>query len=236
MELLSFSVEDLIHKIENADSPEEVRRIISSYNDYELKGAVLGRAFEKIYVNEAGFSEVVLLEDLEKIHHSFHTTNGGDWCRSRQSYLGKKYIIIREKKFGRIYSIKCDGPQRINRISQTIRQDIINQIKSKKCVILNISSNIECDHKEGRKDDARLNDLASQSVTDFQPLCKTANDAKRSHCKQCVQTRKRFDAKQLGYKESFIYGDENSNTCVGCYWYDPIEFNKKISENFIKRH
>ena len=234
MELLRVFADELAEKIDNAESQEEVRRIVSTYKKYELKGTVLGHIFEKLFVND-GFSEAVLLTDLEKIHHSFHTTNGGDWCRSRQSYLGKKYIIKRVKKGGRIYSVKCDGPQRNNHINASIRQDIVDQIKSKKCVILNISSNIECDHKEGKKDDSRLNDLSSQKVEDFQPLCKTANDAKRSHCKRCIQTGKRFDAKKLGYKESFIHGDEDSDTCVGCYWYDPKEFNKKISENFIKR-
>lgn len=85
------------------------------------------------------------------------------------------------------------------------------------------------------KDDWRLNDKSYQKLEDFQPLSKTANDAKRQHCKKCIETGKRYDAKKLGYKESYILGTENSKTCVGCYWHDPKKFNEKISENFNKQ-
>lgn len=234
MELLDFEKKELKQKIESCQK-EEIISLIRKYRRVELKGDILGRIFEKLYVNDAGFSKAVLISDLEKIHHSFHTTNGGDWCRSKTSYLGKKYDIVREHLAGRIYSIKCDGPVRENYAKQNIRKDIYDAVISKKCAILNISTNIECDHKEGMKDDSRLNDLSSQRVSDFQPLCKTANDAKRSHCKKCIAKKKRFDAKLLGYKESFIYGDENTRSCVGCYWYDPKEFNKVISEDFVKK-
>lgn len=235
MKLTAEISNEIIKKLEYASTVEEVKSILKEYAKYELKGAHLGRAFEKMYVHEEGFSEEITMEELEKIHHSFHTTNGGDWCRSDQSYLGKKYNIKRKKAGGRIHSIKTDGINKKTRISQSIRGDILRSIVSQRCSILDISTNIECDHKDGMKDDWRLNDLSKQKESDFQPLTKTANDAKRQHCKKCVETRKRYNAKRLGYKESFIYGDENSKTCVGCYWYDPKKFNEKISEDFNKR-
>ena len=49
-------------------------------------------------INESGYSKVALMSDLINIHPSFLTTNGGDWCRSDQSPLGKEYIIVRERK------------------------------------------------------------------------------------------------------------------------------------------
>ena len=88
--------------------------------------------------------------------------------------------------------------------------------------------------KDGMKDDWRLNDKEMQKIEDFQPLSKTANDAKRQHCKKCLETGKRYNAKKLGYSESYTFGNEKSKTCVGCYWYDPIAFNKEISKNFEK--
>ena len=174
------------------------------------------------------------MTELEKYHHSFHTTNGGDWCRSNQSYLGKKYNIIREKRGGSIFSVKIDGFNKQTTINSSIRSYISSSIQKKRCVILDISTNIECDHKDGMKDDWRLNDKSNQSINDFQPLSKAANDAKRQHCKMCKKIGKRYDAKRLGYSHSFIYGNENSKTCVGCYWYDPIAFNEEISKYFIK--
>ena len=85
------------------------------------------------------------------------------------------------------------------------------------------------------KDDWKVGTKETQKLKDFQPLCKTANDAKRSHCKQYKETHKRYDAKQLGYSYSFTRVDENSPVCDGCYWNDPYEFNQEISENFIKK-
>lgn len=224
----------IITEIENAIDKQEVIKILKKYSEYELKGAHLGRAFEKLYIKEEGFSPSIPMEVLEKIHHSFHTTNGGDWCRSDQSYLGKKYNIVREKQKGRIYAIKADGCNKNTKINQSIRSDILKEIQSQRCVILDVSTNIECDHKDGMKDDWRLNDKLNQKSSDFQPLSKAANDAKRGHCKRCVETGERYDAKQLGYKESYIFGTKSSKTCVGCYWYDPKKFNQKISENFEK--
>ena len=60
---------ELEQKIESA-SKVEIIPLISKYKSYELKGGVLGRVFEKLYVNSAGFSAPILISDLEKIHHS----------------------------------------------------------------------------------------------------------------------------------------------------------------------
>ena len=79
-----------------------------------------------------------------------------------------------------------------------------------------------------------MNDLGNQSLKDFQPLSKAANDAKRSHCKICISTGKRYDAKRLGYSVSFTKGDFDTDNCHGCYWYDPVKFNNEVSANFNK--
>ena len=234
MKLTTEIANQIIGKIEAAKDFMEVAEVLKEYSKYELKGAQLGRAFEKMYIQEEGFSPQVTMDELEKYHHSFHTTNGGDWCRSDSSYLGKKYIIERRKENNRIFSVKTDGFNKRRKINQTIRSDILKTVQKQRCVILDISTNIECDHKDGMKDDWRLNNINAQELKDFQPLTKTANDAKRQHCKKCLETGKRYDAKRLGYKESYILGSENSKTCVGCYWYDPKKFNEKISENFTK--
>ena len=72
--------------------------------------------------------------------------------------------------------------------------------------------------------------IENQKLEDFQPMSKPVNNAKRQHCKECRKTNIRFDAKQLGYSISYTHGDKNYHgSCVGCYWYDPLEFNKEIS-------
>ncbi len=234
MELTPKLKRDVEKEIEEASTFEEVVGVLKKYSDYELKGAHLGRAFEKMFIKEEGFSPVIYMEELEQYHHSFHTTNGGDWCRDGQNYLGTKYYIKRDKVKGRIFSVKTDGYRKLTKINQNIRKDILKTVRAQRCVILDVSTNIECDHKDGMKDDWRLNDISSQQLEDFQPLSKAANDAKRQHCKKCIENGERYDAKKLGYKESYIMGNESSKTCVGCYWYDPKKFNQKISESFNK--
>ncbi|MCW1949209.1 MAG: restriction endonuclease, partial [Candidatus Shapirobacteria bacterium] len=93
-------------------------------------------------------------------------------------------------------------------------------------------------HKDGRKDNHRLSILTEQKLTDFQPLSKAANDAKREICKRCKETNKRWRAKNIkGNPFDFYEGDENYSPelgCIGCYQYDPVEYRKvcvrKISE------
>ena len=114
--------------------------------------------------------------------------------------------------------------------SQTIRADIKNYYKSKKCVILG-TSNPEVDYKNGFKNNPRVMTTATQKLEDFQPLSKAANDVKRQFCKECEATRKRYDVRLLGYPISWYENHDGSDTgCEGCFWYNPIEFRKHLVE------
>lgn len=226
-------LENKINECEAGDIASVVS-ILHDYIDFDLTSVTLGKAFEKMYANNRGFSPAIKMKELVKYHHSFQTTNGSTWCRSNQSYLGKKYEIKRTHSNNRIDTVKLDGFNRRRIIRNDIRQDIVDYYKNKPCAILDIKTNLECDHKDGLKDDWRLNNRNEQQLIDFQSLSKTANDAKRSHCKKCKDTGKRYDAKRLGYKVSYLYGDENTRNCDGCYWYDPKKFNEVISNEYIK--
>ena len=90
------------------------------------------------------------------------------------------------------------------------------------------------DHKDGRKDDINVDE--HHDISDFQPMHKNVNVAKRTHCKECINTGIRFDATVLGYSCAQWIGDYvYRGTCVGCYWYSPIEFNQKVSKGYKKR-
>lgn len=177
----------------------------------------LGKLFLQYYpVNKKGFSEVALIDDLEKICSDFKTKNGCQWARSDTSWLGKRFKIERLKKNGRVYSVQLQGFQ--DTIKDRYIPENIRSSMPKKCKVLCIGTNIEIDHKN-----AKYNSIAD-SEDDFQSFNKTVNDAKRQHCKECREKKKRFDAKRLGSRISFIKGDENSDYCEGCYWYDPFQF------------
>jgi hypothetical protein len=209
---------------------------------FNLTPQTLGMLFEmytKVIYDEnnelSGFSREVPITELKNIHHSFESTNGCQWARSDNSYLGQRYIINRPKKSGKVAAIKLDGlnNKSIKR-KRGIRKDIREKLEKESCRILDTHSMIEVDHKDGHYDVLTNQDLQTQKESDFQPLSKAANDAKRQHCIDCIRDGKRYDARKLGYKESFIVGDENTKTCAGCYWYDPRRFNEIISKDFVK--
>ena len=176
----------------------------------------------------------ILLEDLCAINTYFRPTNGNQWARSHEGVIGSKYIIERKTKNGQAYSIQLVGFNDSLKGQRTVRKDIYDEIRKQRCVVLDTSTQIEVDHKNGRYDSEKVSNPETQSLDDFQPLHKSVNDAKRQHCKRCIENHKRYDAKRLGYKEGWIFGAETDLICKGCYWYDPKEFNKTISKDFIK--
>lgn len=160
--------------------------------------------------------------------------NGASWAR-KESALAKKYIIEFDKNVSRgngIDRIRLNGFNNGD-YSQYIRADIKKAIKSRRCVILG-TSNPEVDHKNGMKNEGRVMRNENQCLEDFQPLSKAANDAKRQFCKECRQTGIRYDAKLLGYPVSYYSGvaehGNEENACIGCYWYDPIEFKRHLTD------
>lgn len=163
--------------------------------------------------------------------------NGGSWCRASSS-LAKRFNVETDKTItsgNSIDAVRLNGFKKDETFSQFIRKDIKDYYKSQRCVMLGVSgfsenTVIEVDHKDGRKDDWRVSNPATQSFEDFQPLCKAANDVKRQICKVCRSTNERWDATNIkGNPYPFYKGDSKYTEdlgCVGCYQYDPVEYRK----------
>ena len=155
--------------------------------------------------------------------------NGGAWCRNDGS-LGTKYIIDRRKDGprGSISTVQLLGFNDRPLNTQTpalLRREVT---EGQQCVVLAVSHNMEADHKDGRKDIPRRLQPA-----DYQPMTTATNDAKRTHCDRCQDTKERFDATQSGYSVGWTVGGKTyQGTCVGCYWYDPVAFNAEISKGY----
>lgn len=241
MSSVDKTIQDMIKNSEN-DALDIIQYVKGNCRDKALTPKTLGMIFE-VYAGmnpqeddaSSWFSREISIDELKNIHPAFQSTNGCQWARSDNSYLGKKYIINRGHQGGRVSSIKLDGAndKSIKR-NRGIRQDIIDSISKKRCAILDVGTQIEVDHKDGHYDVLSNQDKSTQKESDFQPLSKAANDAKRSHCGKCIKCGKRYDATALGYSQGFILGDENTKTCQGCYWYDPQYFNKIISKDYKK--
>jgi len=187
--------------------------------------------FENCNVDlDTGYSDIVSLEEL--IQLGLKTDNGGSWCRS-DGAIGKYFNISRPKKHGRINSVQLVGYKQ-NEFSGKIDNQIVKAYQKAKCRILDVVGHyIEIDHKDGRKQDYKLHD--AQTIHDFQPLHKSCNVAKRTHCRVCTDSGVRFDATNLGYSASQHIGPkEYHGSCIGCYWFDPAVFNSIVSKDFKK--
>lgn len=204
---------------------------------YHLSPKILGMIFEKYASPVEGYSRKITIDELLRIHPNFRSTNGNQWARSDSSWLGKKYHIVRDHENGSVHSIKLDGfnNDSINKF-RGIKSEIVKALRNERCCILDIKSSKgnEIDHKNGKYDSLANIDSSTQKLEDFQVLSKAANDAKRQHCKVCKETGKRYDARRKGYSSAYIVGNEDSKTCVGCYWYDPYHFNEVISKQYKK--
>ncbi len=182
--------------------------------------------------DENGVSRWVSIDEFVGEYVVLTFGNGASWAR-KESTLAQNYIIEFDKSISRgngIDRIRLNG-KNYGDYSQHIRSDIKKAIKTQRCVVLG-TSNPEVDHKNGMKNEDRVMRNEAQMLEDFQPLSKAANDAKRQFCKDCMRTKIRFDAKLLGYPISYyVGGAEHSfeqNACIGCFWYDPIEFRRHL--------
>lgn len=185
--------------------------------------------------DENGFSRWVAVTEFTGEYERLKLGNGCDFAR-KESKLAQRYIIEKcddRTPGNRIDALRLNGFQEIDPYTQYIQQKIKREIKKKKCVILG-TSNPEVDHKNGMKNEGRVMKNEDQQLSDFQPLSKAANDAKRQYCKECRKSGIRFDAKKLGYPISYYYGESKHNkeetACVGCYWYDPLAFKEHLIE------
>ena len=188
--------------------------------------------------NAQGFSRWVNVSEFVGSYKELKLGNGGSWCR-KESTLAKKYFLEFNKSLtpgNSIDAIRTVGLNNSSTFNQAIRYDIKEYYKNKNCVMLGINGNsentkIEIDHKDGQKNNDRISNLSTQQKEDFQPLTKAANDAKRQICKRCIETRLRWDARNLeGNPISYYKGGASLDEygCEGCYQYDPVEYRKEV--------
>lgn len=185
-------------------------------------------------IDQNGCSRWVSVDEFVGKYQGLQLLNGAGWSRDDGPF-GRKYIVERDKN--RTPGNRTDAIRTVGFNNGTykayIDPDIKKEIQSRKCVVLG-TSNPEVDHKNGLKNEDRIMENRNQKLSDFQPLSKAANDAKRQYCKECKATGIRYDAKQLGYPISYYKGGAvhhgEEDACIGCFWYDPLEFRRHLTE------
>jgi len=193
-------------------------------------------AEEVLKPDKNGVSKKVTTEEMVKHSPRLAHNNGCSWGRD-DGPLARKYNLIRTKKGGRVVAYQTLGfaDRQNNRI---IRPDIKDIIINMTCAATGSNPTnriVECDHKNGRYDDPRLENPATQRLSDFQPLHRSLNLIKRGHCTKCTETGQRFDARNIGFQIPWTTGGlkrkESADGCIGCYWHDVKDFNAKASKS-----
>jgi hypothetical protein len=121
-----------------------------------------------------------------------------------------------------------------------IRKDIREYYKGKPCVFCGGKG--DCvDHKNDAYNDKRVLCENTQDKSDFQPTCNACNIIKRGFRHKTRESGKRaLPPPQIRIlKIDFLVGDESfdeddPNTLVGSYWYDPIAFMEGVEARIIQ--
>lgn len=118
-----------------------------------------------------------------------------------------------------------------------IKKNIKAKIKASCCVNCGTHSELVCDHKNDLYNNPRVLNTKTQTEDDFQCLCNRCNLLKRQVCKVEKKTNKLYSAKSIPKYSVFNCHfpwemknfDINDPHCkTDTYWYDPVEFNKKV--------
>jgi hypothetical protein len=187
-----------------------------------------------------GFSRYVSKEEMVKAFPQLEHKNGCDWGR-KSGGLARKFKIEFVYDGKEVAGYRLVGLAEVDN-ARPIRKDIKERVVAAPCVVTGVSPSfsdtgrIECDHKNGRYDECRVGEPSEQEIEDFQPLHRAVNLIKRSHCKRCSSTGKRFDATNIGFSVGWTKGGpvrpNHELGCVGCYWHDPKDFHAKVSAGF----
>jgi 5-methylcytosine-specific restriction endonuclease McrA len=198
------------------------------------------KVLELFKPNDVGVSEWISRDILDK--KGLVSNNGNQ----RHSVFFRMDNFIWEtkrennRKTGKILAIKMNGYSDIEiSIDRPIKKSIKKHYKKQPCCACGSTSSLECDHKNDLYNDERVLNTKTQTLDDFQSLCAHCNSQKRQVNKKMRETGKRYGATNIPMLKvfgiDFIEGDEtydpkDINAMVGTFWYDPIEFMKKIKE------
>ena len=190
--------------------------------DYTLKEGSKPARFVEIAKPDAnGFSREVPMSELP---NDMQFGNGASWARD-DGPLGRVFNVVRHRGKGpKIVSISLEGFARTTP-KRPIPTAVRKALRDKACVVLGVTAD-QVDHKVGALD---ADHPDATSTRDFQPMKTCVNTAKRQHCRECQDTKTRFDARRLGYPmPQWRGGEKYAGSCVGCFWHDPVEFRRHL--------
>lgn len=165
------------------------------------------------------------------------TSRSWDLTEEDKVMLAAEHVKLSfpEKSGNSVYYIKFYGKGTC-RIKPKIRNDIKKAICKLPCCHCGTTTGIECDHKNDlalEQNDERVLNIMTQTIDDFQPLCKHCNDVKRAVKARMKKEKKRQGAPGYPPHLSFWMGDETLDMndfywYKGTYWGDVKAFKEKL--------
>lgn len=157
-------------------------------------------------------------------------------------YFGDNRYVWQKEGTRKITSLRTNGFNQdvLCGASRPIRKDIEKHHKKVGCVVCGSKSLLVTDHKNDLYNDPRVLNRRLQTIDDFQCLCNHCNLQKRQVSKTTLRKGNRIGATSIRslavFGIDFIDGDKSFNkddvdAMKGTYWYDPVEFMKKIKSN-----
>lgn len=143
--------------------------------------------------------------------------------KSDENYHGSGPVVYYFQFFGKGDKI----------IDQGIKTQIRKDICKLSCSSCGTNNEIQCDHKNDLKNNPRVLSSDTQTMDDFQPLCRHCNDVKRGVLFQQKKLKKRIGAKKLDFPIDFTQGDEtldmdDPDWYKGTYWGDCKAFKQNL--------
>ena len=144
---------------------------------------------------------------------------------------------LQNQKNNGILGVFVHGPRTDKESSRPIKHCIKKAIKKQPCVHCGSFSELVHDHKNDLYNDPRVLSSDSQVLSDFQSLCNSCNLRKREVVRKERESGKIYSVKNIpmysGYDYEFpwekkLFDPEDIRTKEDTYWYDPIEFHRKI--------
>lgn len=172
--------------------------------------------------------------DLRKMSQALRACPNEDEKERIITIIRETHSSLTFEKSGNIVEyIQFFGKASVALKDDGIRKDIRDKICSNPCVNCGTTKDIQCDHKNDLKNDPRVLSLSTQTLDDFQPLCRHCNIVKREMKAKMMSSGKRFGATYLGFPIDFVSGDDTLNMddpkwYVGTYWGDCVAFKREI--------
>jgi len=192
--------------------------------------------------DSSGISEWVSRQEIRENEILDWGKNGA--ARHGVYFADKRYIWEKDGK-GPIKALRTIGfsDDKLRGAARPIGKYIREHHKAKGCVVCGSRSDLVTDHKNDLYNDPRVLNAKTQTIDDFQCLCNHCNLQKRQVSKVTKERGKRVGATTIEslsiFGIDFVEGDDkfdekDVNAMVGTYWYDPVEFMKKIKEKLLK--